>query len=468
VDREAYLYETLRKTYPNLIAMDAGAWTDYFQTASERLKTDYLVQAMRDMHFGVFNVTPFDLAFGTTYPRQLTRPAGSGQLLSANLLIRPRNEPRATSSPARLFDPYTILEVPRKDGGRPIRIGIIGVTDGAAIDSKVMERLKTLCPKMPDCQILSTTEALATYVPEVRSQSDYVVVLAMMDRSRVLQAPMEIRGVDLYVTTFNNQSLRQPMAAGGRTIVNTGYWGRSFSQFVVEFNDENRPIHTSGTLVDIWADGPAATSFTRLLDQYHEDTKKLARQVAVALERSRFAGRTQCIVCHNAPYLSWTRTAHTFAYVALAEKNQHYNPDCLPCHVTAYGEPDGFVDVRQTAHLVSVQCEACHGPARAHVKALTEMSRPGPDGLPKKISRSDNYPHLAVDTSETVCRKCHNSEHDPNFNYARDLELISHKNLQGPFRRPKPQQPGVAAAAPTAPSNQQPTTSNQQPATGNR
>ena len=34
---------------------------------------------------------------------------------------------------------------------------------------------------------------------------------------------------------------------------------------------------------------------------------------------------------------------------------------CVQCHVTGYGEPNGFVSVEKAPDLVNVGCESCHG-----------------------------------------------------------------------------------------------------------
>jgi hypothetical protein len=445
VDREAYLYEQLRKTYPNVIAIEAGAWTDPFQTPNERLKSDYLVRALREMQFRVFNVTPYDLAFGTTYPLQLARN-GSGRLLSANVLSRSFDKASGTTTTKPLYAPYTILEAPRRDGRRPIRIGVIAVTHRESLDAGALQRLRAATRQMADYEVVDTSRVLRTLIPEVRKQADYVIVLAMMDRAVARQMAGIFEGADVVVTTWGVQALQEFMALRKATFVNAGYWGRYFVQALADFDADNRPIAISGGLKGIDSDGTASLRFAKLLADYREDTKNLARQIAVAMEQSRFAGRTQCLSCHNSAYLQWTRTPHNLAYATLAQKNQHYNPDCLPCHVTGYGEPDGFVDINQTGHLVSVQCETCHGPGRAHGKALTEMMKPDVVGVVVRPSTLANYPHLINETPEPLCLKCHVKDHDPNFNYARDLLLVSHKNTEGPFRRQPPASGSSATA----------------------
>ncbi len=430
--------------------MEAGGWTDPVLNEHERMKSLYLVRALAHMRFDAFNVTPYDWALGTTVPAELVRE-GTGRLLSANVRLRAGMPSKAASDSTAPVAPYAIFTVPRSDGLSPIRVGVLGVTHPSSLDTVALERSQTLFKQMPLCDVLDVSETLRRYVPELRKQADFVILLAMMNRAALESLLPEADGIDLIVTTHNVESMSELRAVGKKTLANTGFWGRYFVEAVVEFDTSNQPVRISGGLRDIPGDGPADPALAALLEQYREDTKNLQRRMAVALEQSRFAGRNQCIVCHQVPYLQWTRTPHNFAFVTLSQKNQHYNPDCLPCHVTGYHEPDGFVDLGQTPHLASVQCEECHGPGKAHVQVLTELLKPGRDGQHRTLAPTDAYPRLDMGTSATICLRCHDKEHDPNFEYERDLQLVSHKNLAGPFRRKEPARgPAPAMQLPSA------------------
>ncbi|MBM3335942.1 hypothetical protein FJY63_14890, partial [Candidatus Sumerlaeota bacterium] len=314
VDHEAYIFDGLRKTYPNFVAMEVGAWTDPFMNPNERLKTDFLVKALGEMRFTVFNITPYDLAFGTTYPLQLAQDGGC--LISANVHVSPRNSPTTTTAPSRPYDPYTIVEVPRRDGRRPIRVGVIGVTDSRALDFRGLAQLKSTT-QIPDCVVFSATETLKAYLPQIRKQADYVIALAMMDLKSA-QAMPAIEGMDLLVTTKDDQSQAAMAAVHTSTWVHTGFYGRSFHKVILTFDEENRPIRISGSREDVPLASPSVAAMTNLLDQYREETKKLTRKMEVAIEKSRYIGRVSCINCHSSQYMQWTRTAHNFAYLTLA------------------------------------------------------------------------------------------------------------------------------------------------------
>jgi len=432
IDREAFIYQNLRRAFSGFIGLDAGGWTDPMQSANERLKTDYLVKAMRALDFAVFNVTPLDIAFGTTYPLQLTEGTKS-HLVAANLLT-PATRDDGTTEMRHPYAPYAIVDVPTS--GHTIRVGVIGISDPAALDPAMLQHLKAI-RTLPRYELTDPEEALATHVPTVRAQADVVVVLAMMDRRRAPMVAGRYEGIDVFVTALGVQALRQENRVPGKVLVNSGYHGRFFTKALASFNAERRLVDFKSSLEDIPTDGPPLADVTKFLDQYREATKELARRIAVAQEKSRFVGRVRCLSCHRAEYMQWVQTPHNRAFATLVEKRQHFNPDCLKCHVTGYNEADGFVDTMQTGHLVSVQCEVCHGPAREHTTALSLLVKPTPQGRVEGFDPKTNYPRLPSKTPEEVCRKCHVPDHDPNFVYERDLKYISHELPQGPFVRPK-------------------------------
>jgi hypothetical protein len=434
VDREARYYDDLRKAYGTVIPMEAGIWIDPYQTPNERLKTDYLLRAMDSMGYEVFNMTPYELAFGTTYTLSVDKDH-SIKRISANLLVAPRGE--EVPNPGRpFFEPYYIREVPRRDGGKPIRVGVLGVTDARALEQMSLQRMKAICRDMPAFKLLDVAETLRTNVPRLRPQVDYLIVLGLMNIDVAQKLVREIEGIDLFVTTAGAQRPTMVQHLGKTAMLQTGYLSRYFTKAVAEFDKENKPIRTNGGLVAIRTDAPREPAITELLEAYKEDTKNLARRIAVARERSRFVGHGRCLGCHRNEYIQWTRTPHNLAWSTLTRRNQQYNPDCVKCHVTGYQEKDGFVDAMQTGHLVKVQCEVCHGPGREHVDLWLQRNRLKSQGKIDSLEAQPDDPKMIATPPRELCIQCHNEEHDPNFDYEKDLPLTSHTNTRGPFRRP--------------------------------
>jgi hypothetical protein len=123
-----------------------------------------------------------------------------------------------------------------------------------------------------------------------------------------------------------------------------------------------------------------------------------------------YVGNESCADCHANATKSWTASKHARAMASLVATGDDVDPGCVRCHVVAYGTGRGFVDARSTKNLADVGCEACHGPRAAHVES-------------RRAGRAD-APSPRV--GETACAACHDSEHDPNFEFASYWARIVH------------------------------------------
>jgi hypothetical protein len=96
-----------------------------------------------------------------------------------------------------------------------------------------------------------------------------------------------------------------------------------------------------------------------------------------------YIGSQKCKACHFKEYKSWAETPMAKAMETLkpgvaAEAKTKFGLDpakdytqdktCLPCHVTGYGKPGGFVDMATTPALAGVGCEMCHGPGGTYTQ----------------------------------------------------------------------------------------------------
>ena len=134
----------------------------------------------------------------------------------------------------------------------------------------------------------------------------------------------------------------------------------------------------------------------------------------------RYVGLRKCASCHKKQLLgnqvaAWRKAPHSHAFDTLrSEASQalaqeqgldlpaHEAPECLRCHVTAFGLPD-----QAFAYDVDpnngVTCESCHGPGRDYRK--------------KKVMSDPELAHekgLYDSDDASICTRCHNSE-SPTF-----------------------------------------------------
>ena len=112
---------------------------------------------------------------------------------------------------------------------------------------------------------------------------------------------------------------------------------------------------------------------------------------------SPYVGAAACKPCHEAIYEKWSKSGHQRSFERLASADRT-KPDCLGCHVT--GSADDIAAQLDKPANPGVQCESCHGPARAHAEQAA-TSPPAKKGLTLK-------------PPEAVCVRCHNSK-SPHF-----------------------------------------------------
>ncbi len=82
-----------------------------------------------------------------------------------------------------------------------------------------------------------------------------------------------------------------------------------------------------------------------------------------------FAGSEACAACHPSETAQWAATGHARAWAGLSASDRALDRQCVGCHVTGWGADGGPESPVAAAPFRDVQCEACHGPSRAHLAA---------------------------------------------------------------------------------------------------
>ncbi len=120
-----------------------------------------------------------------------------------------------------------------------------------------------------------------------------------------------------------------------------------------------------------------------------------------------YLGFRACQECHAEMVAGWKQTPHAKAFEGLKKQgaDKQDNPGCVRCHVVAYEQDGGFIDMSLTPELADVQCEACHGPGKKHVEA-------GGAG------------HMTAKPDAASCRVCHTEGQDKNFDYQTKSRLV--------------------------------------------
>jgi hypothetical protein len=119
------------------------------------------------------------------------------------------------------------------------------------------------------------------------------------------------------------------------------------------------------------------------------------------------AGAASCASCHAGIHGKATSPPdpHAAAMASVRKAGFERRAACLSCHATGAGEPGGHAVPGDAQAAVS--CEACHGPAEAHVRA---------SGMAPTTAR-DPY---------ASCLRCHTPEMSPGFDPRAAWPRVSH------------------------------------------
>ena len=128
-----------------------------------------------------------------------------------------------------------------------------------------------------------------------------------------------------------------------------------------------------------------------------------------------YVGQAKCKKCHFKQHRTWKKNVkypHFKAWETLqphlksADQKDEQGHLCVSCHVTGFGQADrgGFKDAESSAHLLGVQCEACHGAGSNHVKAGEKLKA-------EKRKKFNPGEKTMINTQVTACAGCHNPHH---------------------------------------------------------
>ena len=157
-----------------------------------------------------------------------------------------------------------------------------------------------------------------------------------------------------------------------------------------------------------------------------------------------FVGTKKCKMCHIKQYKSWKKTRMSQAFELLKpgvradrkklvglDPDADYTKDetCVPCHVTGYGKPGGFVSVEETPDMAGVGCEVCHGAGSGYLqKGFMTMKN-------KEFKLSEVIAAGLVIPDESTCvDQCHNEKNpffktSPPFDWEKRKAVGTHEHF---------------------------------------
>lgn len=358
----------------------------------ERLRATATLHAMKQMGYHAVNIGQHELWLS---PDELREYHAIGvPLVSANV----------TNAD---FTPITTTHTLIESAGR--RIAVTGVVDHN--ESQIHPALRVEPPDQAISRLLTT-------LPD---DIDTLVLLADLTEQGARDLAQRFPEIDVILFRGRGDSLEPTRV--NRTIIASVY---GESRYIADL-----------TLTQTPDQGPVAQGTAVLLDaQYPGDPKVVSASIdwykkqidgrTFDLAENRpgspliaprnaepgngYVGSDACIKCHDAIHQNWQSQRHATAIQSLQRSGYDYSPECVVCHVVAYGANDGYISIERTPRLANVGCETCHGPGEALL-----------NGDCKTIARRSN---------ESDCRQCHYGKHDPDFAFAKDWTIIEHTELK--------------------------------------
>lgn len=404
-------YATIwQRTYPNsaMLFLDTGNFTDN-PTPEGELKTRALLQQMQRMGYLAAGVGERDLNRGFSYLEGL-RDLVSFPFLSGNVLYQRKGGP--------VFEPFTVVRLSSKDyPALPEKTVKVGITSFIRFNPTFLKPL----PDGDNIIIGNPLEEAKKIIPELRKQSDFVVVLASLSKDDARLLARTVEGIDLILSGYGGILSVQEEAEGRTRIIFLGNQGKYLAE--VRALRSPRGWETTQKIHMLDRTYPEEPSMrdavAAVLGDINERNRRLAEERMAQLQKSRsgsaaadqgetrdYLGSQTCAGCHPRENDIWLTSRHAHAFDILVKKNADFNPECVGCHVTGFRARGGFEDARNTPDLINVQCESCHGPGKTHPQ--------------------DPRKPYGVAGGEVSCRPCHTATNSPGFDFASYWPKVKH------------------------------------------
>jgi len=386
--RRATLVNLLRGKYPEAVVVDVGDFFSPTAGEQERLKSEISAEAYGTFGYDAINVGEDEFIFGLPFYSSLVE-AYDLPVISANVV---------DGSGAPLAPPYVIVE----RGG--VTVAIVGFVNAELAAGK----------DLGGAQIMPYGPELKRAVKEVAPRADVVVCLAHIgnvDKAREFAArcPKEI---DVVVAGHRGGRTSLAESIKGRWMVYTRSRNRYVGMLKLTLNENGAVVAAENEVLPVTKETAKEEATQRLVDKYYAGLRLLVAEKKLLRPPEEvpaggfiYVGAATCAGCHASQGEQWKNTGHASAYASLAAAGREQDPECVACHVTGYGFRGGFDAEAKETVQVNVGCEECHGPGEGHASAPALAPPP---------------------LAEDGCRRCHDAERSPAFDYAPYRARVAH------------------------------------------
>lgn len=391
VSRMATVVRQERQKDPNLALLSAGnAFPDRtLKEHIDQLELNAFLESFEMMSYEFAAVTELELLYGYRALKKQSETL-SFPFICAN--IYDGDHP--------IFKPYVL----KKMGN--YNIGFLGVSQEIYLRGFT----SLYQSKTAQLSIKNPIETIDKYLPVLRKACDLVVLVGRLDMAMITEILDHTDQIDLIIIPLD--ASRWSVSSSGEVYIgraangflgNTLIWVCAGQTYALDKLELNMSVsgkiqdfrHSDLELSESVKDAPDIRGY---LNEFYS---KIAENDEVGFDNpilswerttAEFVGVEMCKSCHLDEYTQWSQTKHASAYNTLLRKHRQFSPKCVMCHVTGGGYDSGYSFGSPDRSLVNVQCEMCHGPGSAHIKA------------PLKVN-------MLRRPSKKLCMTCHDKEH---------------------------------------------------------
>lgn len=410
--RHTMIEELAAKDWP-LVPVDVGNTVRRFGKQAE-LKFATAVEALKSMGYRAVGFGPDDLRLS----------AGE---VAACIATEDPNDSLFVSANVNLFGLTPQVKIVEQGG---LKIGItavLGDKNRAQVNNSEIE-------------ITPAADALAQVVDQL-ADCDYRVLLANASVEESIELAKQFPDFDIVVTADGGDeppNEAKPIEGTNAKLIEVGHKGM-YTVVLGLYDDDTTPVRYQRVALD--SRYGASPDMRQLMTNYQEQLHDLGwaglglRPVAHPRTDPKvpgsgeFVGAESCRKCHSKAWGTWSKSKHAHATESLAKATppRQFDAECISCHSTGWNPQEffpyhtGFESEARTPFLVGNQCENCHGPCGAHVAA-----EEGKDPRKREAERLAVKLTKAV-AEEQICRKCHDLDNSPKFNFEQYWPKVEHK-----------------------------------------
>lgn len=280
-----------------------------------------------------------------------------------------------------------------------VKIAFLGILSKSFLDPNLSEYVTLSEP----------IKALKPYIKQLRNKVNLIVLLSHAPLEESKEIAKYFPEIGLVITGHHIEEPKDAITYVQDTPIVSSGMGGKYIGIVTYGVDKKMLERKSVEIIPLDHSFQGSQEMVSLLQEYQnilKDEDLLSSIPQAPLPNGlAYTGSFTCSACHKIIYNHWLKTAHGIAYHTLAGVGHQYDPECIQCHTTGYGNVSGFLNAEKNQSLFHVGCESCHGAGNKHVKNV-----------------NDAY----SSTDETTCLVCHDSEHSPKFQFDEYWKRIVH------------------------------------------